>query len=66
MSTSTAADTNTTIVATGGTLTIGGATISVTGPVTLQGLADTINADSECAGHRLDRRRPRPARIAWC
>ncbi len=45
VTTSTAADANTTIVATGGTITIGSATISVSGPVTLQGLRDTINAD---------------------
>ncbi len=46
VSTSTAADRDTTIVATGGTLTIGGQIVTVSGSVTLQGLADLINADS--------------------
>lgn len=39
----TLADTNTTIAATGGSLQIGDATVTLTGPVTLQGLADAIN-----------------------
>ena len=42
-STSTSADANTTIVATGGTLTIGGVAVAITGSVTLQGLATAIN-----------------------
>lgn len=37
------ADADTTIVASGGTLTIGGVDVAVTGDVTLQGLAATIN-----------------------
>lgn len=43
-STTTAVDRNTTIVSSGGTLTIGGVDVVVTGDVTLQGLADAINA----------------------
>lgn len=39
----TMADTNTTIAATGGTLVIGGTTVTVTEPVTLQQLATLIN-----------------------
>lgn len=46
-STTTAPDSNTTIVAAGGTLTIGGHTVTLTGPVTLSQLADAINADAE-------------------
>ncbi len=37
------ADKDTTIVASGGTLVIGGATVTLTGDTTLQGLADAIN-----------------------
>ncbi|HVC21292.1 MAG TPA: flagellar filament capping protein FliD [Vicinamibacterales bacterium] len=43
-STSTYADSNTTTVASGGSLTIGSATVTLTGNTTLQGLADAINA----------------------
>jgi flagellar hook-associated protein 2 len=39
-------DTNTTAVATGGTLTVGSATITLTGSVTLSELKDAINANS--------------------
>lgn len=46
-STTTAPDSNTTIVATGGTLTIGGHTVTLSGPVTLAQLANAINLDSE-------------------
>jgi flagellar hook-associated protein 2 len=42
-SATTAPDANTTIVASGGTLTIGGVAVAVTGDVTLQQLAATIN-----------------------
>lgn len=42
-SASTAPDPNTTVVASGGTLTIGGTTVTLTGGVTLQGLASAIN-----------------------
>ena len=42
-SASTAPDANTTVVASGGTITIGGVAVTVSGPQTLQGLADTIN-----------------------
>ena len=38
-----AADSNTTNVASGGTLTIGGVTVTLAGPATLSGLAATIN-----------------------
>jgi flagellar hook-associated protein 2 len=41
-----APDTNTTIVATGGSLTVGTEQINITGSVTLQQLAATINADA--------------------
>jgi flagellar hook-associated protein 2 len=41
---STHTDKDTSIVATGGTLTIGGVAVAIDGPVTLQGLADKINA----------------------
>ncbi len=41
--TSTFADTNTTVVASGGTLAIGSTTVTVNGNVTLQGLRDAIN-----------------------
>jgi flagellar hook-associated protein 2 len=40
-----APDTDTTIVATGGSLTIGSEQINISGPVTLQQLSDAINAD---------------------
>jgi flagellar hook-associated protein 2 len=40
---STHADKDTTIVASGGSLVIGGTTVAITGDVTLQGLADAIN-----------------------
>jgi flagellar hook-associated protein 2 len=43
-STSTAPDATTTVVASGGSLSIGGVAVAVTGDVTLQGLAATINA----------------------
>jgi flagellar hook-associated protein 2 len=45
-SASTAPDANTTVVAQGGTLTIGGKTVTISSDVTLQGLADAINATS--------------------
>lgn len=40
-------DTDTTVVATGGTLTIGSEAISVSGPVTLRQLVTLINADTD-------------------
>ena len=40
-------DTNTTVAATGGTLDIGGVTVTVTGSVTLQQLATTINETAD-------------------
>jgi len=40
-------DKDTTIVATGGTITIGGVAVAITGSVTLQGLADAINATDD-------------------
>jgi flagellar hook-associated protein 2 len=43
-SSSTAPDADTTAVATGGALTIGGVAVTVTGSLTLKGLADQINA----------------------
>jgi flagellar hook-associated protein 2 len=43
-STTTYADTGTTTVASGGSLTIGGVTVNISGNTTLQGLADAINA----------------------
>jgi flagellar hook-associated protein 2 len=46
-STTTAPDRDTTIVANGGTLTIGGFTVTLSGPVTLSQLATAINADAE-------------------
>jgi flagellar hook-associated protein 2 len=46
-STSTAPDANTTVVATGGTLTIGGVAVTVTGNVTLQELAAQINSTDD-------------------
>ena len=45
-SASTAPDTDTTIIASGGTLTIGGETITVSSPVTLRQLVTQINADT--------------------
>jgi flagellar hook-associated protein 2 len=44
---STHADKDTTIVASGGTLTIGGTTVTLTGDVTLDGLASAINGTSD-------------------
>ena len=46
-SSSTAPDASTTEVATGGTLTIGGATITIASSVTLQQLSDAINANAD-------------------
>jgi flagellar hook-associated protein 2 len=46
VSSTSAADANTTAVTTGGTLTIGGVAVTVTGNTTLQGLADAINNTS--------------------
>jgi flagellar hook-associated protein 2 len=43
VSTSTAPDASTTVVASGGTLTIGGVDVTLSGSTTLQGLADAIN-----------------------
>src|SRR5581483_6014714 len=43
-SSSTSPDTDTTVVATGGTLTIGGVAVTISGNVTLRQLADQINA----------------------
>lgn len=45
--TSSHTDTDTTTVATGGTLTIGGVDVTVTGALTLQGLADAINGTTD-------------------
>jgi flagellar hook-associated protein 2 len=45
-STTTAPDADTTVVASGGTLTINGVTVTLSGAVTLRGLADAINATS--------------------
>ncbi len=45
--TSTTADTDTTIVATGGTLTLGDEVITVSGPVTLSGLVSLVNANAD-------------------
>lgn len=42
-----APDADSTVVATGGTLTISGVTVSLNGAVTLRGLADAINATSD-------------------
>jgi flagellar hook-associated protein 2 len=44
---STHTDKDTTIVASGGTLTIGGKTVTISGDVTLQGLADAINGTAD-------------------
>lgn len=46
-SNSTHSDTDTTVVATGGTLTIGGVAVTISGSVTLQGLADAINSTND-------------------
>lgn len=46
-STSTYSDSDTTIVASGGTLTIGGIAVTVSGDVTLEGLSDAINATAD-------------------
>jgi flagellar hook-associated protein 2 len=46
-SSSRAADTDTTIVATGGSLTIGGKAVTLSGEVTLEGLADAINSTDD-------------------
>jgi flagellar hook-associated protein 2 len=46
-SASTAPDSNTTVVASGGSLTIGGTTVNITGNVTLTGLANAINATTD-------------------
>lgn len=46
VSSSTSPDTDTTIVASGGTLTIGSRAITLTGPATLRQLVDQINADT--------------------
>jgi flagellar hook-associated protein 2 len=46
-SASTAPDADTTVVANGGTLTIGGVTVNVGGPVTLRQLADAINQSAD-------------------
>src|SRR5437764_1326081 len=46
VSTSFAADTDTSIVATGGSLTVGGTQVDITGAVTLKQLATAINASS--------------------
>ncbi len=46
-SNSTTADSNTTIVASGGSMTIGGKTVNITGDVTLTGLAKAINATTD-------------------
>lgn len=46
-STTNVADVDTTIVADGGTLTIGGHTVTIGGPVTLSQLAETINAATD-------------------
>lgn len=45
-SSTTAPDADSTVVASGGTLVIGGVTVTLTGAVTLRGLADAINATS--------------------
>lgn len=47
VSTSTVADADTTVVATGGSITIGGVSVSVTIPATLKGLAEKINATAD-------------------
>jgi flagellar hook-associated protein 2 len=46
-STTTSPDSNTTVVASGGSLTINGVDVTVAGDVTLQGLADAINATAD-------------------
>ena len=46
-SASTAPDADTTVIADGGSITIGGIAVTLTGPVTLQGLAQQINATAD-------------------
>jgi flagellar hook-associated protein 2 len=46
-SSSRTADTDTTVVATGGSMTIGGKTVTLSGSVTLEGLADAINTTTD-------------------
>lgn len=46
-STSAHTDKDTTVVASGGTLTLGGINVNITGNVTLQGLSDAINATND-------------------
>jgi flagellar hook-associated protein 2 len=46
-STSSAPDANTTVVASGGSITIGGVSVGVSGDVTLQGLASAINGTED-------------------
>lgn len=46
-SNSTAPDSNTTVVASGGSMTIGGKTVTLTGDVTLSGLATAINGTAD-------------------
>lgn len=46
-STETFADADTTIVASGGSITIGAAQVNISGDVTLQGLADAVNATED-------------------
>ena len=41
------ADTDDTVVATGGSMTVGGKTVTLSGGVTLQGLADAINGTDD-------------------
>jgi flagellar hook-associated protein 2 len=50
-STSVSPDAATTVVASGGSLTIGGVTVTVAGDVTLQGLADAINGTDGIGVH---------------
>jgi len=50
-STSVAPDATTTIVASGGTLTIGGVAVNIAGPVTLQQLTQTINQTANIGVH---------------
>jgi flagellar hook-associated protein 2 len=50
-STSVSPDAATTVIASGGSLTIGGVTVAVAGDVTLQGLADTINGTDGIGVH---------------
>jgi flagellar hook-associated protein 2 len=50
-STSVSPDINTTVVASGGTLTIGGVAVAITGDVTIQQLANTINNTANIGVH---------------